>query len=104
MKLKTLFLGSAAAFAVVGGAQAADLSVAEPVESVRICETFGTGFWYIPQTDTCLAIHGSVEFDINFHTVSNVNYGSTHSSHWDFVTQAGLNFTASSMTEYGQLD
>jgi hypothetical protein len=45
MTLKSFLLGSAAAFAVVGGAEAADLSVAEPVEFVQICEAFGTGYW-----------------------------------------------------------
>jgi len=103
MTLKTLLLGSATAFAVVGGAQAADLSVAEPVDYVRICDAFGTGYWYIPGTDTCLAIHGSVEFSLNWHSLSNVYYGGTHSASWDFVTEAGLNFTAKSMTEFGEL-
>jgi hypothetical protein len=99
MTLKTLLLGSATAFAVVGGAQAADLSVAEPVDYVRICDAFGTGYWYIPGTDTCLAIHGNVEFSLNWHSLSNVYYGGTHSANWNFVTSAGLNFTAKSMTE-----
>jgi len=61
MKIKTLLLGSAAAVAVVGGAQAADLSVAEPVEYVKVCDYFGTGYWYIPGTDTCIKISGYVE-------------------------------------------
>jgi len=103
MTLKTLLLGSATAFAVVGGAQAADLSVAEPVDYVRVCDAFGTGFWYIPGTDTCLAIHGYVQFDANFHDAMNVYYGGTHSATWDFVTEAGVNFTAKSMTEFGEL-
>ena len=68
MKLKTLLLSSAAAFAVVGGAQAADLSVAEPVDYVKVCDAFGAGYWYIPGTDTCLKIGGLVRMDINFHT------------------------------------
>jgi hypothetical protein len=34
-----------------------------PVEYVRICETFGSGFYYIPGTDTCLKIGGSVRVD-----------------------------------------
>ena len=102
MTLKSFLLGSAAAFAVVGGAEAADLSVAEPVEFVRICEAFGTGYWYIPGSDTCLKISGDVEFDVNIHDLS-VNAYSTHSSNWDFVTNAGLNFTAKSMTEFGEL-
>ena len=62
MKLKTLLLSSAAAFAVVGGAQAADLSVAEPVDYVKVCDAFGAGYWYIPGTDTCLKIGGLVSW------------------------------------------
>lgn len=104
MKLKTLLLGSAAAFAVVGGAQAADLSVAEPVDYVKVCDAFGVGYWYIPGTDTCLKIGGYVQFQVNFHTVSDVDNGSgTHSAGWDFDTEAGVTVTAKSMTEYGPL-
>jgi hypothetical protein len=106
MTLKTLLLGSAAAFAVVGGAQAADLSVAEPVESVKICQTFGNGYWYIPGTDTCLKIGGKVEFDINLHALSSTYDAASqsgHSSNYDFVTKIGLNFDASSMTDVGAL-
>ena len=101
MKLKTLLLGSAAAFAVAGGAQAADLSVAEPVDYVRVCDAFGVGYWYIPGTDTCIKIGGYVEFTTKFHTLQSTY--SYHSSNWQFVTEAGLNFTAKSMTEYGEL-
>jgi hypothetical protein len=104
MKLKTLLLGSAAAFAVVGGAQAADLSVAEPVDYVRVCDAMGVGFWYIPGTDTCLKIGGYVEFTVNIHETADVWAGSgTHSAAWDFATEAGVSFTAKSMTEYGIL-
>jgi hypothetical protein len=101
MTFKTLLLGSAAAFAVVGGAQAADLSVAEPVEFVRVCDYFGTTYWYIPGTDTCLKVGGFVEFAVNLHDLA-ATY-STHSSNWDFTTEAGLNFTAKSITEFGEL-
>jgi hypothetical protein len=66
MKVKTLLLGSAAAFAVVGGAQAADLSIVEPIDYVRVCDAMGTGFWYIPGTDTCIRIGGQVQFTANF--------------------------------------
>ena len=90
MKLKTLLLGSAAAFAVAGAAQAADLSVAEPVDYVRVCDAFGAGYWYIPGTDTCLKIGGYVRFDVNFHTgsVTDVNLNNwnsaSHSAGWHF--------------------
>ncbi|MGO4832748.1 porin, partial [Rhizobiaceae sp. 2RAB30] len=49
MNLKSLLLGSAAALVAVSGAQAADAVVVaepEPVEYVRVCDTFGTGFFY----------------------------------------------------------
>jgi hypothetical protein len=46
MKLKSLLFGSAAVLAAGTGAQAADLPIAEPVEYVRICDAFGTGFFY----------------------------------------------------------
>src|SRR5664279_4979340 len=103
MTLKTLLLGSATAFAVVGGAQAADLSVAEPVDYVRVCDAFGVGYWYIPGTDTCLAIHGYVQFNAAFHNSTNEFYGGTHSATWDFLTEASLQVTAKSMTEFGEL-
>jgi hypothetical protein len=102
MKLKTLLLGSAAAFAVVGGAQAADLSVAEPVESVKVCDAFAGGYWYIPTTDTCLKVGGNVEFDINLHSLYATTPG--HSSSWDFVTAMGLTFDAKSVIDIGTLE
>ena len=68
MKLaKSLFLGSAAALATVAGAQAADLPVrkAAPVavEYVRVCSTYGSGFFVIPGTDSCVKIGGRVRMD-----------------------------------------
>ena len=66
MKLmKSLFLGTAAGFAAVAGAQAADLpsKKAAPVEYVRICSQFGAGFFYIPGSDTCLKVSGRVRAD-----------------------------------------
>lgn len=63
MNIKSLLLGSAAALAVVSGAQAADAIVAaepEPMEYVRVCDAFGTGYFYIPGTETCLKIGGEI--------------------------------------------
>ena len=62
MKIKSLLLGSAAAMVVASGAQAADAIVVEPepVEYVRICDAYGSGFFYIPGTETCIAFSGFV--------------------------------------------
>jgi hypothetical protein len=122
MKVKTLLLSSAAAFAAVGGAQAADLSIAEPIDYVRVCDAMGTGFWYIPGTDTCLRIGGEVSFSV---TASNewevllgedhdedsvsgtatvtIQVSGDHSSHWTFETSATVEVDARSMTEFGVL-
>ena len=67
MRLKALLLGSATALAVAGGAQAADLSVAEPVDYVRVCDAFGTGYWYVPGTDVCIKIWGLVRWEVDFY-------------------------------------
>ncbi|MEV4609534.1 porin [Neorhizobium sp. LMR1-1-1.1] len=68
MNIKSLLLGSAAALAAVSGAQAADAIVAaepEPLEYVRVCDAFGTGYFYIPGTETCLKIGGYVRVQVD---------------------------------------
>ncbi len=69
MNIKSLLLGSAAALAAVSGAQAADAIVAaepEPMEYVRVCDAFGTGYFYIPGTETCLKIGGFIRVQGSF--------------------------------------
>ncbi len=62
MSIKTFLLGSAAAMVAVSGAQAADAVVVEPepVEYVRVCDAYGSGFFFIPGTETCLRSSGYV--------------------------------------------
>ncbi|GLS32982.1 Porin subfamily protein [Mesorhizobium albiziae] len=67
MNIKSLLLGSAAALVAVSGARAADAVVVaepEPVEYVRVCDVYGTGFYYMPGTETCLKVSGYVRYDI----------------------------------------
>ena len=67
MNIKSLLLGSAAAFVAVSGARAADAVVIaepEPMEYVRVCDTYGVGFYYIPGTETCLKVSGYFRYDI----------------------------------------
>jgi hypothetical protein len=67
MNIKSLLLGSAAAFVAVSGARAADAVVIaepEPMEYVRICDTYGVGYYYIPGTETCLKVSGYARYDI----------------------------------------
>ncbi|MBB3539672.1 MULTISPECIES: porin [unclassified Rhizobium] len=106
MNIKSLLLGSAAALAVVSGAQAADAIVAaepEPVEYVRVCDAYGTGYFYIPGTETCLKIEGYIRFqvDVSRDRSDDTILGGT--SDWDAFTRGQVQFTAKSDTEYGPL-
>jgi hypothetical protein len=68
MNIKSLLLGSAAGLSAVSGARAADAVVAaepEPLEYARVCDAFGTGYFYIPSTETCLKIGGYVHFQVD---------------------------------------
>ena len=66
--IKSAMLGSAAAFAVVAGAQAADLpsKKAAPATYVKICDAYGAGFFFIPGTETCVKLGGRVRYDIGY--------------------------------------
>ncbi|MBB5043345.1 porin [Shinella fusca] len=100
MNIKSLLIGSAAAFAAVSGAQAADAIVAaepEPMEYVRVCDAFGTGYFYIPGTETCLKIGGYVRFQADF---GRDEFGA---SDWNAWTRARLTVDAKSDTELGTL-
>ncbi|NKK64951.1 porin [Rhizobium leguminosarum bv. viciae] len=111
MNIKSLLLGSAAALAVVSGAQAADAIVAaepEPVEYVRVCDAYGTGYFYIPGTETCLKINGYIRFQVdvapNASSIGASGGGSVdNDSDWDARTRGQVQFTAKSDTEYGPL-
>ncbi|MBP1843730.1 hypothetical protein J2046_001986 [Rhizobium petrolearium] len=102
MNIKSLLLGSAAALAAVSGAQAADAIVAaepEPMEYVRVCDAFGTGYFYIPGTETCLKISGYVRFTVDIGNSTN----SYNADDWDAWTRGRVEFQSKSDTELGTL-
>jgi len=105
MNFKTLLLGSAAALVVAGGAQAADLTVAEPVDYVKVCDAFGAGFYYSPGTDTCIKVGGYVKFGTSVGHTDFGNYNNIYpNSDWsNFYTEVSIQLTASSVTEFGNL-
>jgi len=101
MNIKSLLIGSAAALAAVSGAQAADAIVAaepEPMEYVRVCDAFGTGYFYIPGTETCLQIGGYVRFQVDFSENAVGN-----DSGYRVGTRGYLSLDAKSDTELGTL-
>ncbi len=101
MTMKSLLLGSAAALAAVSGAQAADAIVAaepEPMEYVRVCDAFGTGYFYIPGTETCLKVGGRVRFDAMYGDPYAANSDGTYTN-----TRAEIYLDTASDTEWGAL-
>ena len=101
MNIKSLILGSAAALVAGGAAQAADLPVAEPVDYVKVCDAYGAGYFFIPGTDTCLKISGSVLFRIDDNGF--VNNTTRATSDINMLTEVNVTFDAKEETELGTL-
>lgn len=97
MKLiKSLLLGAAAGVVGVATASAADLPskvIKGSVEYVKICDTYGTGYFYIPGTDTCLKVFGTVRAEYRFFNIgktftsTGANTGTTGTSRSQNATQ-----------------
>jgi len=111
--MKNILLGSVAGLAMVGSAAAADLPVkAKAAEYVKICSTYGAGFYYIPGSDTCVKIGGYVTADTYF-TDGDLTYrqnvggigasisGSGNETY--FLTRGAITADARTQTEYGTL-
>ncbi len=116
MNIKSLLLGSAAALVAVSGARAADVIVpvaAEPANYVRICDVYGTGFHYIPGTETCLSVSGYVRFKYIVQDLDTSNstlagfIDRTNAEGDDYAAYSSvrgrLNFDAREETELGTL-
>ncbi|SFG98039.1 porin [Methylobacterium gossipiicola] len=103
--LKSSLLASAAGFAAVAGAQAADLPVkkAVPIEFVRVCSAYGAGFFYIPGTETCIRLSGRARFEMayqpSYARSSLGNAGDTTG----YRGLARINVDARTQTAYGTL-
>jgi hypothetical protein len=96
MKFRGYLLGAAGVLAgFAGPAIAADYTEAEPVDYVRVCEAFGTGYFYIPGTETCMRMPGYVRFDTLF--------DDSKDWHYDFRIRTRLNFDVRSKTDLGTL-
>ena len=112
MNIKSLLLGSAAALVAVSGARAADavevVAEPEPLEYVRVCDTYGAGYYYIPGTETCLRVGGYIRYDIGvgdlfgLNDVNDKNDGGTSDTYYKRARFA-LQVDARSETELGTL-
>ncbi len=66
--LKQFMLGSVAVLAASTAGQAADLPSrkAAPVSYVKICDAYGSGFFTLPGSDTCVRLGGNVRFETQY--------------------------------------
>lgn len=104
MKLhRSLLLGSAATLVAVAGAQAADLPVraAAPVEYVRVCSTYGAGFFYIPGTDTCLRVGGRARAEYQYISTRAYAGANANGDNSGFRGLGRLNLDARTATDFG---
>lgn len=114
MNIKKLMTGSIAVIIAASGVRAEDAIVApepEPVEYVRVCAEYGSGYFYIPGSETCLKINGYIRFDVNFgfgdgfETSGVASGGGTlgATDDWNSRARGQVQLTAKSDTEYGPL-
>ncbi len=103
--LKSSLLGTAAGFAAVAGAQAADLPVkkAVPIEYVRVCSAYGAGFFYIPGTDTCIRLSGRARLEIGYQPTSARSSNGSQGDTTGYRGLARINVDARTQTAYGTL-
>ncbi|MBA4788528.1 MAG: porin [Rhizobiales bacterium] len=74
MKLWQLLPVSMLGMGACAAANAADLPVkAKAVEYVKVCSTYGAGYYYVPGTDTCLRLGGYARFDTYVNAVGTFN-------------------------------
>jgi hypothetical protein len=68
------------------------------VDYVRICSTYGAGFFYIPGTDTCLRVSGFVQAEYQYLEQEIESF-----DEFGMRGRARINVDARTMTEYGLL-
>jgi hypothetical protein len=71
------------------------------MEYVRVCDAFGTGYFYIPGTETCLKIGGEVRFTVGFSDGETTDGG--ESDDWGTDTRARVTFETKSDSEIGTI-
>jgi hypothetical protein len=116
VSIKNTLISSTAALFVATGAHAADMPVKiKPAEFVKICTLYGSGFYYIPGTDTCIKIGGYLRVQIELHAgAGGVVLGSQQmapqgrltrdlSNDLNYRVRAVATFDARTQTEYGTL-
>ena len=102
MNLRVFLAASAALLGVV----AAEAAEGDPADYVRVCDAYGTGFFTIPGTETCLQLSGYVWFQVgatNDDGLRTPNYMGFVADEFNLNVEGRLNIDARSETEMGTL-
>ncbi|WP_455481708.1 porin [Bartonella sp. B35(2025)] len=107
MNIKSLFSSFTLAFVAVSGAQAASAITTEPEQKyVRICDAYGKGYFYIPGTETCMRLSGSIRASLiggeNIDAITNADLAKSKKT-YNASSQFVLAFQTASETEWGTL-
>ncbi|WP_349509694.1 porin [Bradyrhizobium sp. Tv2a-2] len=104
-------LGTVAGLFVTQSAYAADLPVkAKAIEYVKACGNYGSGFWYVPGTDTCVRIGGYLRADTTVNSASahgqpawsgDSGQGNRFADHFVSRSRFALQVDTRTATEYG---
>ena len=86
------------AMTTAAGANAAEniVAVPEPMEYVKVCDTYGKGFFYIPGTETCLNFNGYIRVEFMY-----TDTATSETTNWQL--RGRLNIDARNDTEWGVL-
>lgn len=95
----------------IASAQAADAVVAAipeaPANSVQVCDAFGSGYFYIPGTETCLKLSGAISVSAGYDSFLDEGYSSVE-ARMDIDTKAdseiGTIGTKVRLSSQGNLD
>jgi len=108
--LKGWVFGAAAGLLAGVGAQAADLTgKVKTAEFVRVCASYGAGFFYVPGTDTCIKLGGFLRIDTTFNGgvygqpayFSDLGEGNRYRDYFVGRSRLGISIDTRTATEYG---
>ncbi|CBI76089.1 Omp43 [Bartonella clarridgeiae 73] len=108
MNIKTFLLSSTLVLSGILEAQAASAITAkpEPIEYVRACDAYGSGYFYIPGTETCIRVSGNVRADVaggdNIDAKTDADLANSQKT-YRTTSRLTLIFQAASETELGTL-
>ncbi len=102
--LPAAVLAAACAATTSRGADAIVADAASPLEYVRVCDAFGTGYFYIPGTETCLKIGGYLRAEASGGDVNEQDtFPGGGGDSWSTRTRLALRLSTAADTDFGAL-